>query len=226
MKTFPDGDFILRVNMSPAEFLMADIVEFVEENLVVNGVPGSRVCIEITEYAVLDKDKPEKISSILSQFQALGLEIALDDFGTGTATLTELKNLPVDILKLDLTFVQGITHNKVDRAIVEFIIRMGDTLDKKVVAEGVETTEIADKLVELGCRRGQGYLISRPVPPQQLPRRRHHRRGRVHVRARQLAHAGGGVDLRRRGRGSRPRANGGDGERWGGRGTKEGEGEG
>jgi len=168
MKTFPDGDFILRVNMSPAEFLMADIVEFVEENLVVNGVPGSRVCIEITEYAVLDKDKPEKISSILSQFQALGLEIALDDFGTGTATLTELKNLPVDILKLDLTFVQGITHNKVDRAIVEFIIRMGDTLDKKVVAEGVETTEIADKLVELGCRRGQGYLISRPVPPQQL----------------------------------------------------------
>ena len=116
----------------------------------------------------VDKDKPEKISSILSQFQALGLEIALDDFGTGTATLTELKNLPVDILKLDLTFVQGITHNKVDRAIVEFIIRMGDTLDKKVVAEGVETTEIADKLVELGCRRGQGYLISRPVPPQQL----------------------------------------------------------
>ena len=163
---YPESDFVLRINMSPAEFLMNDIVEFVEECLVLNGVPGSRVCIEITEYAVLDK--PEKTVKILLGFQALGVEVALDDFGTGTASMTELKNLPVNVLKLDLSFVQGITHDIYDRAIVESIIRLGSALSLKVVAEGIETKEIADKLVDLGCQRGQGYLISRPVPPKDL----------------------------------------------------------
>ncbi|HEY5304691.1 MAG TPA: EAL domain-containing protein [Acidimicrobiales bacterium] len=163
---FPEGDFVLRINMSPAEFLMDDIVEFVEECLVLNGVPGSRVCIEITEYTVLDE--PEKTAKILLGFQSLGVEVALDDFGTGFASMTELKNLPVNVLKLDLSFVQGITHDIYDRAIVESIIRLGSALSLKVVAEGIETTEIADKLVDLGCQRGQGYLISRPLPPKDL----------------------------------------------------------
>jgi diguanylate cyclase (GGDEF)-like protein len=165
-KKYPDGDFVLRVNMSPAEFLMDDIVEFVEECLVLNGVPGGRVCIEITEYTVLDK--PEKTARILLGFQALGVEVALDDFGTGFASMTELKNLPVNVLKLDLSFVQGITHDIYDRAIVDSIIRLGSALSLKVVAEGIETIEIADKLVDLGCQRGQGYLISRPVPALEL----------------------------------------------------------
>jgi diguanylate cyclase (GGDEF)-like protein len=165
-QTYPQSDFVLRINMSPAEFLMDDIVEFVEECLVLNGVPGSRVCIEITEYTVLDK--PEKTAKILLGFQSLGVEVALDDFGTGFASMTELKNLPVNVLKLDLSFVQGITHDIYDRAIVESIIRLGSALSLKVVAEGIETTEIADKLVDLGCQRGQGYLISRPVPPKDL----------------------------------------------------------
>jgi len=165
-QTYPSSDFVLRINMSPAEFLMEDIVEFVEECLVLNGVPGERVCIEITEYAMLDK--PEKTQKILQGFQALGVEVALDDFGTGFGSMTDLKNLPVDVLKLDLSFVQGVTHDKYDRAIVESIIRLGNALNLKVVAEGIETTDIADKLVDLGCQRGQGYLISRPVPPQDL----------------------------------------------------------
>jgi diguanylate cyclase (GGDEF)-like protein len=163
---YPQSDFVLRINMSPAEFLMDDIVEFVEECLVLNGVPGSQVCIEITEYTVLDK--PEKTAKILLGFQLLGLEVALDDFGTGFASMTELKNLPVNVLKLDLSFVQGITHDIYDCAIVESIIRLGSVLSLKVVAEGIETTEIADKLVDLGCQRGQGYLISPPVPPKDL----------------------------------------------------------
>jgi len=165
-RQYPESDFVLRINMSPAEFLMDDIVEFVEECLVLNGIPGNRVCIEITEYTVLDK--PEKTAKILLGFQALGVEVALDDFGTGFASMTELKNLPVNVLKLDLSFVQGITHDIYDRAIVESIIRLGNALSLKVVAEGIETTDIADKLVDLGCQRGQGYLISRPVPPKDL----------------------------------------------------------
>jgi len=164
---FPESDFVLRINMSPAEFLMEDVVEYVEECLVLNGVPGTRVCIEITEYTMLDVEA-DKTKKILLGFQALGVEVALDDFGTGTASMTELKNLPVDVLKLDLTFVRGITHDIYDRAIVESIIRLGNALNLKVVAEGIETKDIADKLVDLGCQRGQGYLISRPVPPQDL----------------------------------------------------------
>ncbi len=166
MKQFPARNFTMRINMSPAEFLMEDIVEFVEECLVLNGVPGDRLCIEITEYTVLDK--PEKTAQILRDFQDLGVEVALDDFGTGFASMTELKNLPVNVLKLDLSFVRGITHDVYDRAIVESIILLGRALQLRVVAEGIETTEIADKLVDLGCERGQGYLISRPVPPEEL----------------------------------------------------------
>jgi len=133
--------------------------------LVVNGVPGNRLCIEITEYTVLDK--PEMTAQILRDFQALGVEVALDDFGTGFASMTELKNLPVNMLKLDLTFVQGIVTDVYDRAIVESIILLGRALNLTVVAEGIETTEIADKLIDLGCARGQGYLISRPLPPEE-----------------------------------------------------------
>ena len=82
--------------------------------------------------------------------------------------MTELKHLPVNILKLDMSFVKGITSDPYDRAIVESIIRLGDALDLKVVAEGIESGTIIDKLLELGCHRGQGYLISRPVAPDEL----------------------------------------------------------
>ena len=166
MRQYPDSTFTLRINMSPAEFLMDDIVTFVEECLVVNGIPGTRLCIEITEYAVFDK--PETTADLLRRFQQLGVDVALDDFGTGFASMTELKNLPVDVLKLDLSFVQGVTSDHYDRAIVESIILLGRALDLVVVAEGVETMAIADRLVELGCRRGQGYLMSRPVRAEEL----------------------------------------------------------
>jgi diguanylate cyclase (GGDEF)-like protein len=165
-REYPDLALIVRVNMSPAEFVMEDLVEFVESCLRVSGVPGERLCIEITEWVVLDE--PEKTARILRGFQALGVEVALDDFGTGFASMSGLKNLPVNILKLDMSFVQGITSDPYDRAIVESIIRLGDALDLKVVAEGIESGTIIDKLLELGCHRGQGYLISRPVAPDAL----------------------------------------------------------
>ncbi|MDE3065258.1 MAG: EAL domain-containing protein [Acidobacteriota bacterium] len=163
---YPDQKFVVRINMSPADFRMGDLVDFVKEQLLASGVPGNRLCIEITEYAMLDE--PEKTAKLLRRFQALGLEIALDDFGTGSASMTELKSLPVDLLKLDMSFVRGVTSDPYDQAIVESIIRLGRALNKGVIAEGVETTEIVDKLLELGCHRGQGYLISRPVPPRDL----------------------------------------------------------
>jgi len=165
-REYPDLNMVVRVNMSPAEFVMDDLVEFVEGCMRVNDVAGENLCIEITEYAVLDE--PEKTARILRQFQSLGIEVALDDFGTGFASMSELKNLPVDLLKLDLSFVQGINSDPFDRAIVESIIRLGKALNLEVIAEGIENGQIVDKLVELGCHRGQGYLISMPRSPNDL----------------------------------------------------------
>ena len=163
---YPKLDFVVRVNMSPADFKMGDLVDFVKQCLLENGVPGNRLCIEVTEYAMMDE--PEKTATLLKRFQALGLEIAFDDFGTGSASMTELKNLPVNLLKLDMSFVRGVTSDPFDQAIVESIIRLGRALNLGVIAEGIESSTIVDKLLELGCDRGQGYLISRPVPPKEL----------------------------------------------------------
>lgn len=165
-RDYPDLAFIVRTNMSPAEFTASDLVEFVERCMRENNVPGERLCIEITEYAVVDE--PEKTANILRGFQQLGVEVALDDFGTGFASMTELKHLPVDLLKLDMSFVEGITTDEYDRAIVESIIRLGQALHLGVTAEGIEGTEIIEKLLELGCHRGQGYLISQPVSSKDL----------------------------------------------------------
>ena len=109
-----------------------------------------------------------QIVRILKGFQALGVEVAIDDFGTGYASFTELKHLPVDYLKLDTTFVQGITSDPSDKAIVEAIIQLGRALDLGVIAEGIECGATIDKLLELGCHRGQGYLMSVPMSAEEL----------------------------------------------------------
>ena len=145
-----------RVNMSPAEFAATDLVEFVENCLKGNGIPGERLCIEITEYAVVDE--PEKTASILRGFREIGVEVAIDDFGTGFASMTELKHLPVDLLKLDMSFVEGITTDAYDRAIVESIIRLGQVLNLGVTAEGIERVDIIEELLTLGCHRGPGIF--------------------------------------------------------------------
>jgi diguanylate cyclase (GGDEF)-like protein len=163
---YPDLALIVRVNMSPAEFAATDLVEFVENCLSANDIPGERLCIEITEYAVVDE--PEKTANILRGFREIGVEVAIDDFGTGFASMTELKHLPVDLLKLDMSFVEGITSDAYDRAIVESIIRLGQVLNLGVTAEGIERVDIIEELLRLGCHRGQGYLISRPVAPDDL----------------------------------------------------------
>ena len=165
-REFPHLSFVVRVNMSPADFKMGDLVDFVEASLKLNGVPGSRLCIEITEHAVMDD--PRAVAKILRGFQELGVEIALDDFGTGFASMTELKNLPVDLIKLDMSFVKGVNSDPFDLAIVESLIRLGTALNLEIIAEGVESSPIIDKLLELGCHRGQGYLISMPVAPLDL----------------------------------------------------------
>jgi diguanylate cyclase (GGDEF)-like protein len=165
-REYPNLPLVVRVNMSPTQFVISGLVEFVENCLRVHDIPGNRLCIEITEHAVLQE--PEQTARILQGFQALGVELALDDFGTGYASMTELKRLPVNDLKLDQTFVSGITSDPRDRAIVEAIIQLGHALNLEVIAEGVESSATVETLVELGCTRGQGYLISVPMSAEDL----------------------------------------------------------
>jgi diguanylate cyclase (GGDEF)-like protein len=163
---WPSRDFAVRVNMSPADFKHDDIVEFVEDCLTSYDVSPGRLCIEVTEHVVVTES--ERTADILQSFRDLGVQIAIDDFGTGFASMTELKHLPVDFLKLDMSFVHGITTDRRDRAIVESISLLAKALELDVIGEGVETVEIAEKLIELGCQRGQGYLIARPMSADDL----------------------------------------------------------
>jgi diguanylate cyclase (GGDEF)-like protein len=165
-RDYPELSLVVRVNMSPAQFVTNGLVEFVEDCLRFHRIPGEQLCIEITEHAVLQE--PEQTARMLRGFQDLGVEVALDDFGTGFASMTELKRLPVNLLKLDTSFVQGITTDPSDRAIVEAIIRLGRALHLEVIAEGIESSPTIDKLLELGCHRGQGYLIAVPMAADEL----------------------------------------------------------
>jgi len=165
-RDYPDLPLVVRVNMSPAQFVTNGLVDFVEDCMRQHQIPGDRLCIEITEHAVLQE--PDQTARILRGFQDLGVEVALDDFGTGFASMTELKRLPVNLLKLDTSFVQGITTDPSDRAIVEAIIHLGRALNVEVIAEGIESAPTIEKLLELGCHRGQGYLISVPMAAADL----------------------------------------------------------
>ena len=105
---------------------------------------------------------------MLQEFRDLGVMIAIDDFGTGFSSLAYLKRLPVDILKIDRTFVDGVGVDPDDTAIVRSIIGLARTLRLDVVAEGIEDTTQITELVRLGCSRGQGFHLARPAPPDQV----------------------------------------------------------
>ncbi len=156
----------VRINLSPADFRQLDLLPFIKNTLSYYRVPPHHVCIEITEHAVTGDI--EAVATVLTQLREMGLEVAIDDFGTGFATMSELKSIPTDYLKLDMGFVRGILTSRYDRAIVESICRLADALDLLVIGEGVESAEVARELVTLGCGRAQGYLFSRPVPPSRV----------------------------------------------------------
>jgi EAL domain-containing protein (putative c-di-GMP-specific phosphodiesterase class I) len=97
-----------------------------------------------------------------------GLRVAIDDFGTGYSSLEQLRRMPVDIVKVDRSFVQGMSADSIDRELVAAVVGMGRALKLFVVAEGIETAEQAEALRELGCQIGQGYLFSRPLPGEDM----------------------------------------------------------
>ncbi len=148
------------VNVAPAQLEHRRFLPVVRDLLAEYGVPGSVLVLEITETAATSAG----VRPLLDRLAALGVRIALDDFGTGFANLDNLRRLPVQLLKLDRSFVAGITRAGADRAIIRVTVDLAEALGLSVIAEGVETEQQADALVRLGCPAVQGFLFGRPGP--------------------------------------------------------------
>ncbi len=156
----------LAINVSPRQFRQPEFVSQVKTILDETGVDPKMLCFELTEGLVIDNivDTIEKMQGL----KELGIQLSIDDFGTGYSSLTYLKKMPLDILKIDQSFVRDIESDANDAAIVATIIAMAEHLYLKVIAEGVETRPELDFLNQNGCTIFQGYLFSRPVPDHQF----------------------------------------------------------
>jgi predicted signal transduction protein with EAL and GGDEF domain len=156
----------LAVNVSFRELARASFVPSVVAASQAAGFPLTRLILEITESTLLDES--DIVAQRLGELRALGVRIAFDDFGTGYSSLAHLRWSPADSLKIDRSFVHGVTGGGADPALVHAMIQLGRDLSLTVVAEGVETQVQADHLRELGCQQAQGYLFGRPMPIEQL----------------------------------------------------------
>jgi diguanylate cyclase (GGDEF)-like protein len=156
------ADLRLSVNLSPGQLHDRSIVDKVLSALWEAGLPHDALGIEITEGLVLDVG--EEGLGYLRELRAAGCKVSFDDFGTGFSSLGNLRSLPIDGLKIDISFVSAMLGGGVDAAVVEAVIRLGAALGVAVVAEGVEDEATAERLLELGCPLGQGYYFGRPEP--------------------------------------------------------------
>jgi diguanylate cyclase (GGDEF)-like protein len=159
------GEIPLAVNLSPRNFWDQELPSRVNRILEESGWPGSLLCLEITEGTIMAGENAEEP---LKRLTDLGIELAIDDFGVGYSSLGSLRRLPVDVLKIDRTFTQGIPGNSDNLALVRTIITLAGILDMRVIAEGIETRSQHDCLLAEGCRHGQGYLYGRPLPATQI----------------------------------------------------------
>jgi diguanylate cyclase (GGDEF)-like protein len=161
---FPD--IAIAVNFSAAQFKERDLAARVDAALRDTGMPGHALEMEITETVAMQN--AESTIATLRALKRMGVRISIDDFGTGYSSLSYLKRFPIDILKVDKSFVRDIAVDSDDAAIVRTIAALGRTLKLMVVAEGVETQGQVDFLAAEGCDRMQGYLFSRPVESSEL----------------------------------------------------------
>lgn len=160
----PTRPLLMRVNLSARQIAQPDIVQIVVDALEHGGLEAPSLCLEITETALMDD--PDAALRVLTDLRALGVSLAIDDFGTGYSSLAYLKRFPVDVLKIDRSFVDGVADDPEDTAIVTAIISLSRALGLRVVAEGVETKKQAEELRWLGAEAAQGYLFATPCPPE------------------------------------------------------------
>jgi EAL domain-containing protein (putative c-di-GMP-specific phosphodiesterase class I) len=149
------------VNVSARQFRDPGFVAGVREVLSESGLAPSRLQLELTESVLLGRD--DRIQAELTELKDLGVRLAIDDFGTGYSSLSYLRELPMDVLKIDKSFTEGIASSQGRLALVEVIVRMAKTLGLTVTAEGIESEAQRELLISLGCETGQGYLLAKPV---------------------------------------------------------------
>jgi diguanylate cyclase (GGDEF)-like protein len=150
------------VNLSARQINEPELVRRVSAALESSGLPADLLTLEITESVVMTD--AAGAATVLRRLKDLGVRLSIDDFGTGYSSLSYLKRFPVDTLKIDRSFVDGLGADPDDSVIVGAIVRLADALGLQTIAEGVETTRQAEELLRLGCACGQGYLFARPAP--------------------------------------------------------------
>jgi diguanylate cyclase (GGDEF)-like protein len=160
----PDRPLYSHVNVSVNQ--MQSILDDTRRALATTGAAPSSIVLEITE-SVMVHDT-DTVVACLKELKALGVRLSLDDFGTGYSSLSYLRRLPIDLLKIDKAFVSGIAGDAEESSLGRAVVHIAKTLDLETAAEGIETTEELDVLRSLGCRFGQGFLFSRPVPLAEL----------------------------------------------------------
>lgn len=157
----PDLALMVSINLSGKHFQQATLIDEVADALKKSEIDPQHVILEITESVAMEG--AETTIEILTKLKSLGVLLAIDDFGTGFSSLAYLKRFPVDLLKIDKSFVDGVALNGKDNAIVEAIIAFGHALGLRVIAEGVETPEQVAQLRALGSELGQGFYFSEPL---------------------------------------------------------------
>jgi diguanylate cyclase (GGDEF)-like protein len=156
----------MSVNVSPRQLADPAFPTVVNDVLLQSHVSPNLLWLEVTEGIMIAE--PEVALATLRRLRSLGVRVAIDDFGTGYSSLSSLQQFPLQRIKIDRAFVQGVADNANDRSLVRTIIAMGASLGLDMVAEGVETVQQLQVLSELGCTKAQGYLISRPMPPDAM----------------------------------------------------------
>ncbi len=158
----------LAVNLSARQLYHQDTLSVLQDLLTDEPLRDRFLEIEITESGIMQN--PEQAVANLTALRDLGVSVAIDDFGTGYSSLAYLKRFPIDILKIDRSFVRDLALDQDDEAIIRTIIAMAETLNMRVIAEGIETREQLERLERLGCQEGQGYFFARPMPCADLIR--------------------------------------------------------
>jgi diguanylate cyclase (GGDEF)-like protein/PAS domain S-box-containing protein len=159
-------DLEVGFNLSPRQFWQPDLAERIVGQIATGGIDASRVMVEVTESsAMMD---PDRAQAILDELHRAGLAIAIDDFGTGYSSLSRLRDMPVKVLKIDRSFVRDVHADPAAASIVSAFLELARGLGISTLAEGIETEEELAFLRERGCAYGQGFLFSRPVPPEEI----------------------------------------------------------
>jgi EAL domain-containing protein (putative c-di-GMP-specific phosphodiesterase class I) len=156
----------IAVNVAPAQFRCDSLFTDIEQALNTAGAEMHPLSIEITESSLVSDH--DRVVDILSRVRALAVPVAIDDFGTGYSSLSYLVSLPVDVMKIDRSFVTRMSQDAGYMGLVSTVVSLAHNLDLKVVAEGIETEEEAKLLKLLRCEQGQGYLYGHPVPADEF----------------------------------------------------------